>query len=94
MNCPHCGKRLGMRENWAEHSKRCREVLADERISLSRIFHIHCVEPVKRNKDGMRWIIHRFPIKGGISLREAWLQDLYKPMPLWHRLILKELSKS
>lgn len=24
-------------------------------------------EPVKRNKDGMRWIRHRFPIKGGIS---------------------------
>jgi len=32
------------------------------------------VEPVRRNKDGMRWIVHRFPIKGGISLRDTWMR--------------------
>lgn len=35
-----------------------------------------CVEPVKRNKDGVQWIVHRFPIKGGISIREAMLYDM------------------
>ena len=48
---------------------------------------IKCVEPVKRNKDGLRWISHRFPIKGGISWREAMIQDMSQPNP-W----LKALS--
>lgn len=30
-----------------------------------------CVEPQQRNKDGMQWIVHRFPIKGGISIRDV-----------------------
>jgi hypothetical protein len=34
------------------------------------------VEPVKRNKDGLQWIIHRFPIKGGISIMDAIHQDM------------------
>jgi len=34
-----------------------------------------CVEPVKRNKDGLRWINHKFPIKGGISSVEAMRRD-------------------
>ncbi len=34
-----------------------------------------CVEPVKRNKDGLRWIVHRFPIKNGITLNEAMRKD-------------------
>ena len=42
-------------------------------------FHARCVEPVKRNKDGLRWIVHRFPIKAGISLREAMLIDAARP---------------
>lgn len=62
-------------------------------ISLNQIFHTRCVEPVKRNKDGMRWIMHRFPIKNGISLREAWLKDLTEPMPVWHRLLRKEVAQ-
>ncbi len=33
-------------------------------------------EPVKRNKDGLRWIRHRFPIKGGISEMEVIVQEL------------------
>lgn len=36
------------------------------RITRDAYFGKH-YEPVKRNKDGMRWIRHRFPIKGGIS---------------------------
>jgi hypothetical protein len=39
-----------------------------------------CIEPVKRNKDG--WIMHRFPIKGGISLRETIILDFCAPNPL------------
>lgn len=36
------------------------------RITRDAYFGKH-YEPVKRNKDGMRWIRHRFPIKNGIS---------------------------
>jgi hypothetical protein len=39
-------------------------------------YHAKVVEPVKRNKDGCRWIVHRFPIKGGISLRDAIVYDM------------------
>lgn len=42
-----------------------------------------CVEPRKRNKDGLRWIVHRFPIKGGISLRHAMIRDMMEENPLW-----------
>lgn len=34
------------------------------------------IEPRKRNKDGLRWIVHRFPIRGGISMRDAMGRDL------------------
>jgi hypothetical protein len=34
------------------------------------------VEPHKRNKDGVQWIVHRFPIKGGITLRDAMIYDM------------------
>jgi hypothetical protein len=33
-------------------------------------------EPVQRNKDGKRWIRHRFPIKGGISLRDIMVRQV------------------
>lgn len=45
-----------------------------------------CVEPIKRNKDGVRWIVHRYPIKGGISLREAWIRDMCQPNTYLQRL--------
>ena len=59
-------------------------------IRLSEIWHAKVVEPVKRNKDGMRWIVHRFPIKGGISLRQAMLLDMSRPHPLWKMIVMKE----
>lgn len=37
-----------------------------------------CFEPVQRNKDGKRWIRHRFPIKGGISLRDIMIKQVMK----------------
>lgn len=40
------------------------------------------VEPVKRNKDGLRWVAHRFEIKGGISLRDAMIIDISAPNPI------------
>ena len=43
-------------------------------------------EPVKRNKDGMRWISHRFPIKGGISATEVALANLRETNVLLRRL--------
>jgi hypothetical protein len=39
--------------------------------SAYRALTMKCVEPQQRNKDGMRWISHRFEIKGGISLRDV-----------------------
>ena len=51
-------------------------------------FNIHdtinekCVEPIKRNKDGVRWIVHRFPIKNGISLKDAAIYEMSQPNPL------------
>lgn len=48
--------------------------------------HSKCVEPVKRNKDGTRWISHRFPIKGGISMRDTMVLDFSEPNPLFELL--------
>lgn len=49
--------------------------------------HAKIVEPAKRNKDGVQWIVHRFPIKGGISLREAMIRDMSQPNPLLSKII-------
>ena len=51
--------------------------------TVHAIFHAKVYEPVKRNKDGMRWIIHRFPIKGGISFREAMIREVMEPNKLF-----------
>jgi len=53
-------------------------------ISINKIINEKRVEPVKRKKGekSPQWIVHRFPIKGGISLRDAWLRDLCRPTPL------------
>ena len=53
----------------------------------NQIWRERVVEPQKRNKDGMRWIIHRFPIKNGISRREMWMRDLSAPCPWFERMI-------
>jgi hypothetical protein len=50
--------------------------------TINAIMREKTVGPCKRNKDGFRWIVHRFPIKNGISLREAWLIDLTRRNPL------------
>ena len=39
-------------------------------------------EPMQRNKDGLRWIKHRFPIKGGISIIDVMKAEAQKPNPL------------
>jgi len=52
-----------------------------------KAFHAKCVEPRKRNKDGKKWIVHRFPIKGGISIREAMIKDMAEPNLLWKLLV-------
>lgn len=52
-------------------------------IYSNQIWRRKCVEPIKRNKDGVKWIIHRFPIRGGISIRDAMIYDmLVQPNPL------------
>lgn len=49
---------------------------------LAQSLHDKRFEPRQRNKDGMRWIGHRFPIKSGISMRDVWIKELCRPNPL------------
>ncbi len=57
-------------------------------LNINQVLRSKVVEPKKRLKGNKtpEWIVHRFPIKGGISLRDAWLIDLAKPNPLFLRL--------
>ena len=46
-----------------------------------------CVEPVKRMVGGrFGWAVHRFPIKGGVTVSVMWSEALasaaYRPSPL------------
>lgn len=50
-------------------------------IYSNSFWNIKCVEPRKRNKDGMHWIVHRFPIKNGISIRDTMIYDAMRPHP-------------
>lgn len=59
------------------------EAIVDAIRSLSRD---RVYEPEKRNKDGMRWIRHRFPIKGGITSKEVAMRDMAEPNPLLARI--------
>lgn len=62
-------------------------MLYDELIKITRdAFLGKHYEPMKRNKDGLRWIKHRFPIKGGISYLEIQNRE---PNPLWEYLTKK-----
>lgn len=56
--------------------------------------HTKYVEPVKRNKDGMRWVVHRFPIKGGITLRDVWLQEMRRPNSMVEKWIESTSQRS
>jgi hypothetical protein len=49
-------------------------------------------EPAKRNKDGLRWIRHRFPIKGGITLAEVMRRDMMEAGSLFTRLTANGLT--
>lgn len=60
-------------------------------VLTNAIWHRKIVEPQKRNKDGVKWIVHRFPIKGGISLRDALVSDMFRPSP-FSRYLVGELS--
>jgi len=43
-------------------------------------------EPVQRNKDGMRWIRHRFPVTGGISALDIMLLNMSQNNALFSRI--------
>lgn len=49
------------------------------------------VEPRKRKHgDGLTWVGHRFPIKGGISWRDAAMHDMVEQSTDWvERLKIK-----
>ena len=56
-------------------------------------YHRKCIEPVKRKHGGLQpeWQIHRFEIKGGISLNEAMIRDMAAPNP-WIRWMREGLK--
>jgi len=53
---------------------------------ISDLLYTPCVEPEPRNKDGMRFIWHRFPIKGGIRPVDIWAKLITAREPLWEAL--------
>lgn len=59
-------------------------------MNLMAALRAKTIEPVKRNKDGVRWIRHRFPIKGGISEIDAINKDFSQQKnPIWEKLVNK-----
>jgi len=54
-------------------------------------------EPILRNKDGWDYHGHRFPIKGGISLKDVWAKkmagNIYKPNALFAKLSGPDTTK-
>lgn len=43
-------------------------------LNIAAMLNKRCVEPQKRMCAGRYgWVIHRFPIKGGLPLRSIWL---------------------
>lgn len=56
-------------------------------------FHSKRFEPVERNHDGTKYHGHRFPIKGGISLHEVMVKQMFKPNPLFQRLQARRKPK-
>lgn len=51
-------------------------------------------EPQQRNKDGMRWIAHRFPIKGGISMRDVMLREACRRSAVFDRIVKKNWQRA
>ena len=55
------------------------------------VFFTKCVEPAKRNKDGLQWIVHRFPIKDGISIRDVlWIEAMSDRSSTLRMLLARE----
>jgi len=59
--------------------------------TFSDAFRQKVVEPRKRLRGGSNgWVVHRFSIRGGISIRDAMLADLMRTNPVLVRLLEKE----
>ena len=60
-------------------------------VYSTSFWHRKCVEPVKRRhgRDAAEWQVHRFEIRGGISLRDAMMKDFGAPNPLFDDLVFK-----
>jgi hypothetical protein len=61
-------------------------------ISINEIMRQPIYEPKKRWCGGTYgWVAHRFPVKGGISMRDVWMHDtanaLYNDVVGKHPLI-------
>lgn len=59
-------------------------------FDVAKYWQAKVVEPKQRNKDGMRWIFHRFPIKGGISPIEVMAHNMMKNNALLQRINNRE----
>jgi len=55
--------------------------------------HSKRFEPEMRNKDGVRYVGHRFPIKGGISAWDVIAKNVLKNNALLQKLVNKNVAK-
>lgn len=54
------------------------------------VFFTKCIEPKQRNKDGLKWVVHRFPIKGGISIRDVlWIEMQHSRSAILRELMMR-----
>ena len=52
-------------------------------LKIAESMHEKRFEPRPRNKDGVHYVGHRFPIKGGISLRDVMVRQFCAPNPFF-----------
>ncbi len=55
--------------------------------TVYKALHEKRYEAEARNKDGMRHVAHRFPIKNGISAVDVLKKDLSKTNALYNRIV-------
>ena len=57
-------------------------------INVNEIMRQPVYEPRKRWCGGRYgWVAHRFPVKGGISMRDVWMQQSLETHPLTQAIL-------
>jgi hypothetical protein len=48
----------------------------------AKVVELRIPKPGFRHQHGERLVTHRFPIQGGLTMREAWVRSMSRPNPL------------